>query len=75
MVAIEDILRQVQSYRGGEDLSLLRRAYDFTAAKHANQKRLSGEPFITHPLEVVQILAEHETGPRVPGRRHAPRRG
>jgi GTP pyrophosphokinase len=63
MVQFEDIIRQVQSYRAGEDLSLLRRAYEFSASHHANQKRLSGEPFISHPLEVVQILAGMKLDP------------
>jgi GTP diphosphokinase / guanosine-3',5'-bis(diphosphate) 3'-diphosphatase len=63
MVQFEDILRQVQSYRGPEDLSLLRRAYEFSASQHANQKRLSGEPYIVHPLEVVHILAEMKMDP------------
>jgi GTP pyrophosphokinase len=63
MLQFEDILREVQSYRGGEDLALLRRAYEFTALKHADQKRLSGEPFISHPLEVVQILAGMKMDP------------
>ena len=63
MVQFEDILRQVQSYRAGEDLSLLRRAYEFTALQHAGQKRLSGEPFVSHPLEVVHILADMKMDP------------
>ena len=63
MVQFEDIIRQVQSYRPGEDLSLLRRAYEFTAIQHADQKRLSGEPFISHPLEVVYILAGMKMDP------------
>jgi len=63
MLRFEDILREVQSYRPGEDLSLLRKAYEFTAAQHARQKRLSGEPFISHPLEVVHILAEMKLDP------------
>jgi GTP pyrophosphokinase len=58
MLQFEDIAGKVQAYRPGEDLTALRRAYDFCALRHAEQKRLSGEPFITHPLEVVQILAE-----------------
>jgi GTP pyrophosphokinase len=58
MLRFEDITGVVQGYRPGEDLTLLRRAYDFCAIRHADQKRLSGEPFIVHPLEVVQILAE-----------------
>ncbi len=63
MVQFEDILREVQSYRAGDDLSLLRRAYEFTASQHAHQKRLSGEPFISHPLEVVHILAGMKLDP------------
>jgi GTP pyrophosphokinase len=63
MAQFEDIIRQVQSYRPGEDLSLLRRAYDFTAIQHKDQKRLSGEPYIIHPLEVVYILAQMKMDP------------
>jgi len=58
MLQFEDITGVVQGYRPGEDLTLLRRAYDFCALRHGEQKRLSGEPFISHPLEVVHILAE-----------------
>src|SRR5271157_2965083 len=58
MLRFEDIAGVVQGYRPGEDLTLLRKAYDFCALRHGEQKRLSGEPFIVHPLEVVHILAE-----------------
>ena len=40
------------------DLTLLQRAYDVAEEKHANQKRKSGDPYITHPLAVSTILAE-----------------
>src|SRR5881398_1579052 len=40
------------------DLALLQRAYDVADAKHAGQKRKSGDPYITHPLAVASILAE-----------------
>jgi GTP pyrophosphokinase len=63
MLQFEDLIRQVQAYRPGEDLGLLRRAYDFCAARHSTQKRLSGEPFISHPLEVVRILVEMKLDP------------
>ncbi len=63
MVQFEEILRQVESYRGADDLSLLRRAYEFSANQHAQQKRLSGEPYISHPLEVVYILANMKMDP------------
>jgi guanosine-3',5'-bis(diphosphate) 3'-pyrophosphohydrolase len=58
MVELEDILNKVQVYRPGEDLGLLRKAYEFTAQHHQGQTRLSGEPFVTHPLEVVNVLAD-----------------
>jgi len=63
MVQFEDILRKVQAYRPGEDLSLLRKAYEFCDSQHSQQKRLSGEPFISHPLEVTLILAEMKLDP------------
>jgi GTP diphosphokinase / guanosine-3',5'-bis(diphosphate) 3'-diphosphatase len=40
------------------DLALLQRAYDVAEARHAGQKRKSGDPYITHPLAVATILAE-----------------
>src|SRR4051812_48335061 len=40
------------------DLALLQRAYDVAEEKHADQKRKSGDPYITHPLAVSTILAE-----------------
>ncbi len=40
------------------DLALLQRAYDVAEDKHSDQKRKSGDPYITHPLAVSTILAE-----------------
>lgn len=58
MVQFEDLVQKVQAYRPGEDLSLLHKAYEFSAAKHRSQTRLSGEPFVSHPLEVASVLAD-----------------
>src|SRR5689334_11800241 len=58
MVQFEEIARKVQLARPNEDLGLLRKAYEFTAAEHKTQTRLSGEPFLSHPLEVANLLAE-----------------
>jgi len=63
MTSIEDILRRVQAYRPGEDLGLLRKAYEFSAFEHKAQKRLSGEPFLSHPLEVASVLADMRLDP------------
>jgi GTP diphosphokinase / guanosine-3',5'-bis(diphosphate) 3'-diphosphatase len=50
----------VKKYRPDADLRLLRVAYRFARDKHASQRRRSGEPYITHPVAVAQILAELE---------------
>ena len=52
------LLARVQSYNSAADLELIRRAYDFSARMHAEQKRVSGEPYVTHPLNVAMIAAE-----------------
>ncbi len=58
MIEFDEIARKVQSYRPGDDLQLLRRAYEFSVAEHRAQRRLSGEPYVSHPLEVANILAD-----------------
>ena len=58
MIRFEDIQEQVLSYLPDGDMDLLRRAYVFSAMEHRGQVRSSGEPYLTHPLEVAQILAE-----------------
>ncbi len=63
MVQFEDILRKVQSYRPGDDLAVLRKAYELSASEHRTQKRLSGEPFVSHPLEVANVLADMKLDP------------
>jgi GTP pyrophosphokinase len=55
---VESVIQKVQSYHPPADVELLRHAYRFAAGAHNGQKRLSGEEFITHPLEVAYILAE-----------------
>jgi GTP pyrophosphokinase len=54
----EDILEQVASYNPTCDEDLLRRAYVYSAMAHKGQVRVSGEPYLVHPLEVARILAE-----------------
>jgi len=52
------LLRQVLSNRPHEDVSLIRRAWEFCVQHHAGQMRASGEPYIIHPLEVAEVLVE-----------------
>lgn len=58
MIRIEDIIEKVEVNRPGSDIDLIRRAYLFSALHHSGQKRASGEPYLIHPLEVADILAD-----------------
>lgn len=49
---------KVRALRPREDLSPLRRAFQFAAERHGSARRLSGELYVTHPLEVAHILAD-----------------
>ncbi|HXJ15647.1 MAG TPA: bifunctional (p)ppGpp synthetase/guanosine-3',5'-bis(diphosphate) 3'-pyrophosphohydrolase [Candidatus Polarisedimenticolia bacterium] len=52
-----ELMDKVRRNRPGDDLDLLRRAYDFAAEQHKAQVRLSGEPYLSHPVEVAHVLA------------------
>jgi GTP diphosphokinase / guanosine-3',5'-bis(diphosphate) 3'-diphosphatase len=54
----ENLLRHVQANRPNEDVSLIRKAWEFCVKHHEGQMRASGEPYIIHPLEVAEVLAE-----------------
>jgi len=58
MVRLDDIVEKVLQYNSSADLDILRKAYVFCAKVHQGQVRLSGEPYLTHPMEVAGILAE-----------------
>ena len=53
-----DLLRKIRSYRPNDDLTLVKKAYDFSLKHHQGQSRASGEPYLVHPLEVATVLAE-----------------
>ena len=54
----EALLKQVQANRPSDDISLIRKAWEFCVKHHEGQMRASGEPYIIHPLEVAEVLAE-----------------
>ncbi len=58
MIRFETLLEKVRSYTPEADLELLRRAYVFSALEHKGQVRHSGEPYLVHPLEVADFLAD-----------------
>jgi GTP pyrophosphokinase len=55
---LEALLKQVHANRPSDDISLIRKAWEFSVQHHRGQMRASGEPYIIHPLEVAEVLAE-----------------
>ncbi|MDQ1512321.1 MAG: diphosphokinase / guanosine-3,5-bis(diphosphate) 3-diphosphatase, partial [Microbacteriaceae bacterium] len=62
--AVETLIRTVRSHHPKADTSVIERAYAAAERAHAGQLRKSGEPYITHPVAVSQILADLGIGPR-----------
>ena len=58
MIRFEDLVEKVRAYNPDADIELLRRAYVFSAFEHKGQVRHSGEPYLVHPLEVADQLAD-----------------
>ena len=57
MIRIQEILDTVAAYNKDADLGLIQKAYVYAASAHAGQVRLSGEPYLSHPLAVANTLA------------------
>jgi guanosine-3',5'-bis(diphosphate) 3'-pyrophosphohydrolase len=55
---IGQLLDKLEAYLSPAQVERVREAYDFGAEKHHGQKRVSGEPYITHPVAVADILAD-----------------
>jgi guanosine-3',5'-bis(diphosphate) 3'-pyrophosphohydrolase len=58
MIRLNDILEKATRNFPGADLGQIEKAYVYTAKVHQGQDRLSGEPYLIHPLEVAAILAD-----------------
>ena len=58
MIRIGEIIEKVQGYMPQEGIALIQKAYVLSASAHAGQTRRSGEPYLSHPLEVANILAD-----------------
>ncbi len=55
---LEQILSGISRYDPNADLELVRRAYDFASKAHEGQTRRSGDPYVTHPTAVAEIITE-----------------
>ena len=58
MISFETLAARARASNPQTDTDLLRRAFDFSATEHAGQTRRSGEPYVTHPLEVASLVAD-----------------
>lgn len=58
MIRISDIIDKVSKHNPDADIDIIDRAYIYSARVHDGQVRLSGEPYLSHPLEVAGILAD-----------------
>lgn len=58
-VTIDDLINKFRKYNDDEnEIDLIRRAYDYASRKHFSQKRITGDDYITHPLNVAWILTD-----------------
>lgn len=62
--AVDRLIKTVRLHHPKADIALIERAYTAAERAHSGQKRKSGEPYITHPVAVAQILADLGIGPK-----------
>jgi len=58
LIRVNDVIDKITEYHPEADLGIIERAYIYSARVHEGQVRLSGEPYLSHPLEVAGILAD-----------------
>jgi len=63
LIRINDIIDKIAEYVPEADLDIVKRAYIYSARVHEGQVRLSGEPYLSHPLEVAGILTDMKLDP------------
>ena len=55
--AVADLLERVRTYLPGDRIELIADAYEFAESSHEGQMRRTGDPYISHPLEVTKLVA------------------
>src|SRR5262245_53887362 len=61
--SVQPLLDRCAEYMPADQLDFIRTAYDFAAEAHGEQKRLTGEPYIIHPLDAAMTVAELQLDP------------
>jgi len=56
LTQLETLIEEIPKYQPGANLDLVNRAYRFSELSHRGQQRASGEPYLSHPLEVAGLL-------------------
>ena len=62
MTQLQTLIDEIPKYQPGADLDLVNRAFRFSEKSHQGQQRASGEPYLSHPLEVAGLLVGVVTG-------------
>src|SRR5207247_6312108 len=57
-VTVSELIERVRAYNPAATVDTIQKAYDFSAEVHRGQRRLSGEPYLTHPVQVAGIIAD-----------------
>ena len=63
LTKFRDLMKRIEENRPQDDLSIVKKAYDYSLKHHEGQTRASGEPYLVHPLEVALVLAEMKMDP------------
>src|SRR5271169_1258654 len=63
LTKFRDLMKRIEENRPHYDLTIVKRAYDYSLKHHEGQMRASGEPYLVHPLEVALVLAEMKMDP------------
>src|SRR6266849_6293921 len=58
LTKFRELMKRMQENRPQDDLTIVKKAYDYSLRVHAGQTRASGQPYLVHPLEVALVLAE-----------------
>src|ERR1700675_3202594 len=63
LTKFRDLMKRMEENRPQDDLTIVKKAYDYSLKNHEGQSRASGEPYLVHPLEVALVLAEMKMDP------------
>src|SRR6476620_6779653 len=63
LTKFRDLMKRMQENRPQDDLTIIKKAYDYSLKHHEGQTRASGQPYLVHPLEVALVLAEMKMDP------------